>query len=90
MLMATSLSNELQEFHRFVAEKLANGGAGLSPEEVVGEWRILHPNADELTESAAVLRQAIAEADRGEYLPADRVIADTRQKLNLPSIAADE
>jgi len=88
--MATSLTNELQEFHRFVAEKLANGGAGLSPEEVVDEWRILHPNADELTESAAVLRQALAEADRGEYLLTDRVVADIRQKLNLPNVAADE
>jgi len=79
--MATSISNELQEFHRFVAEKLANGGAGLSPEEVVDEWRILHPNADELAESADVLRQALAEADRGEYLPADRVVAEIRKKI---------
>jgi hypothetical protein len=88
--MATSLTNELQEFHRFVAEKLANGGAGLSPEEVVDEWRILHPNPEELTESAAVLRQALAEADRGAHAPVDRVIADIRQKFNLPDVAADE
>jgi hypothetical protein len=88
--MVTSLTNELQEFHRFVAEKLANGGAGLSPEEVVDEWRILHPNADELTEGAALLRQALAEADRGEFVPAERIIADIREKRNLPNVAADE
>jgi hypothetical protein len=88
--MATSLTNELQEFHRFVAEKLANGGTGLSPEAVVDEWRILHPNPDELAEGAALLRQALAEADGGDFMTSAQVIADIRKKLNLPNVVADE
>ena len=88
--MATSLTNELQEFHRFVAEKLANGGTGLSPEKVVDEWRVLHPTSDELTDGAPLLRQALAEADRGDFVSAAEVMADTRQKLKLPNVPAEE
>jgi hypothetical protein len=86
--MAASLTNELQEFHRFVAEKLANGGTGLSPEAVVDEWRILHPNSEDLSAGAALLRQALAEADRGEFVSAGELIAETRKQLDLPIVEA--
>ena len=34
--------NDVPDFHRFVGEKVHNGGASLSPEEVLDEWRLLH------------------------------------------------
>jgi len=88
--MVTSPANELEEFHRFIVEKLANGGSGLTPEQVVDEWRVLHPSPEELTEGTATLQRALAEADRGEYVSANRVIAEARQRLKLPKTPAAE
>jgi hypothetical protein len=33
-------ANELREFHDFLGRKLGNGGADLSPEEALDEWRV--------------------------------------------------
>jgi hypothetical protein len=65
-LMTTSLSNELEEFHRFVADKLANGHGNLSPEEVVDQWRDLHPVPESLADDVAAVREALADMAAGE------------------------
>ena len=83
--MATSLSNELAEFHRFVAEKLAKGEAGLSPEAAVDQWRELHPDAEDLADGVAAVKEAlasIAAGDRG--VPFDEFDREFRTKHNLP------
>lgn len=88
--MATNNQNELAEFHHFVGEKLKNGGAALSPEEALDEWRAAHVSPEELAERVAALRIALSQADAGEGVPAEEVVANLRRKHNLPHVALDE
>ena len=71
--MNTATPNELQAFHGFVAEKLKNGGANLTPEEAVDEWRELHPEPDDFEEDpgdgeddVAAIQAALDDLARGE------------------------
>ena len=78
-------SNELLDFRRFIDEKLSNGGAHLSPEEALDEWREAHPESDEFEEEVAAIQEALdnmANGDRGR--PADEVIAEIRSQYGLP------
>ena len=81
--MATDLtsSNELADFHRFLSEKLENAGCRLSPEQALDEWRSEHPFPEELAESVAALKVALAEADSGQGKPVDEVIAEIRRRI---------
>ena len=56
-------THELREFHRFVGEKLNNGGMDLSPEQALEEWRRLHPDESALAEDTAAIQEAL---DRNE------------------------
>ena len=83
--MKVQTPNELREFRDFVVEKLNNGGTDLSPEEVLDQFRVLHPDPSELTESVSAVRQALtdmAAGDRGR--PVDDVLTDLRTRHNLP------
>jgi hypothetical protein len=84
--MNASQTTELHEFHRFLTTKLSNGGADLSPEEAVDEWRELHPEPEIDEKEVAAIQEAIDDmvaGDRGR--PADEVIADLRKLLGMPS-----
>ena len=84
--MNASQTTELHEFYRFLTTKLSNGGADLSPEEAVDEWRELHPEPEIDEKEVAAIQEAIDDmvaGDRGR--PADEVIADLRKLLGMPS-----
>lgn len=89
--MATSLSNDLLEFHRFVAEKLADGQGNLSPEEVVDQWRVLHPapegvaEPEKLAADVAAVREALADMAAGDMgIPFEDFDREFRGTHNLP------
>ena len=48
--MNAPVRDELRDFHRFIGEKVDNGGVSLSPEEALDEWRALNPAFDALAE----------------------------------------
>ncbi len=81
--MTVDLSHELREFHTFVQEKLYSDEASeLSPEDVLDEWRVLHPTSEELADSVIAVRRAVVDmraGDRGR--PVEDIIADIRQRL---------
>ncbi len=81
--MPTDLSIDLSAFHSFVQEKLGSDEAGeLSPEDVLAEWRELHPTPGELTDSVAAVRHALADMQAGDRgRPAEDVVADLRRRL---------
>lgn len=81
--MATELSLELRHFHSFVEEKLhSEDSFQASPEEVLAEWRELHPQDSDLADSIRSLRLAIADMEAGHIgRPADEVIAEVRQRI---------
>jgi hypothetical protein len=79
-----AVAEELREFHRFVAEQLTKEDVELSPEQVLDAWRIEHPPTEELAASAAIVQQALVEADQGEGRPLSEVCDELRAELGLP------
>jgi hypothetical protein len=78
--------DELAAFQAFLTEKLKNGGPRPSPEEVVDEWRDLHPEPEIDEDEVAAIQEALddmANGDRGR--PFEEVMADLRARYNLPS-----
>jgi len=59
-------SSDLGDFFRFVGEKVHNGGASLSPEEVLDEWRILNPDPAAAQEDIAAIQEAIDDMENGD------------------------
>lgn len=64
--MSTPSANELGDFERFVSEKVNQGACGLSPEEVLDEWRALHPAPDAAGEDTAAIQEALDDIDNGD------------------------
>jgi hypothetical protein len=58
--------SELSEFHRFVSDKVADGGASSSPEQVLDEWRMLHPDPASAEDDMAAIDEAVADLAKGE------------------------
>jgi hypothetical protein len=82
--MKSQSLDDLREFYEFVGEKLHNGGAGLSPEEAVNQWRALHPSSEELSQSVAAVRQALADLAGGDQgRPVDEVLTELRRRYQL-------
>ena len=71
--------NELENFHRFAAGKLENGGVP-SLEECLRQWR--ETQFDE--ETIASIRRGLAQADAGLCRPLEEVDADIRAQLGFP------
>ncbi len=84
--MSTVPTTELQEFHGFLSAKLNNGSANLTPEEVLDEWRELHPDPFEDEEDdVAAIQAAIDDMERGEVgISLDELDRELRKEFNLP------
>lgn len=83
--MSAQSHNDLRAFQRFLSEKLDNGGSFLSPEEVLDEWRLLHPNPDAAEEEAAAIQQAVDDLDNGDTgTPFDEFDRSFRARHQLP------
>jgi len=77
-------NDELRAFHRFVGEKLKNGGAGLSPEEALEEWREQHPEV-EFEDDTQAIQAALDDMANGDVgRPYEEVMAEIRAKYGLP------
>ncbi len=84
--MGMEMSSDLFQFYDFLGVKLSQGDADLSPEEVLDEWRTRHPLPEHLAVSVGDLRQALAEADRGEGVPLAEVFDELRRNIPLPML----
>lgn len=73
-----STRQELDRFHDFALAKLSNGGAGLSLEQLLADWR-------EKSDCNVALREAIAEMRAGKGQPLDEALDDIRRELGLPA-----
>jgi hypothetical protein len=84
--MSTPSLNDLRDFHRFVGEKVSNGGASLSPEEILDEWRLLHPDPAGAEAELAAIQEAVDDMENGDagisFAEFDR---DFRARRNLPA-----
>jgi len=84
--MATDLvQNELEQFHAYVGERLRTAEWRVSPEEVLDEWLLLHPDPQAHAENVMAVKAAIRDMEAGDRgRPADEVLRDIRHELNLP------
>jgi hypothetical protein len=82
--MNTLSIDELRDFHRFVGDKVNNGGATLSPEEVLDEWRMLHPDPEAVAEDVAAIQEAIDDMEKGDTgIPLEEFDRNFRARHNL-------
>jgi hypothetical protein len=76
---------DLRDFHRFLGEKVNIGGESLSPEEVLDEWRILHPEPKAVEQDIAAIQEAIEDMENGDTgIPFAEFDRDFRARRNLP------
>ncbi len=64
--MSNVFPSELAQFHQFLGRRLTAGDNGLSPEEVLDEWRLAYPASEILEADVAAVRQALDEMAGGE------------------------
>ena len=83
--MNESSSTELRAFHAFLAEKLNNGSADLLPEEVLDQWRELHPEPFDDEDDVAAIQAALDDVDRGDKgISLEEFDEEMRKKFNFP------
>jgi hypothetical protein len=76
--------DDLRDFHQFAGEKVNNGGAALSPEEVLDEWRMLHPAPQAVAEEVAAIQEAIDDMENGDTgIPFQEFDRNFRARHNL-------
>jgi hypothetical protein len=76
---------EIADFQRFAVEQLRNGGAGLSLEQLLDQWRAEHPTPEELRDSLAALERGLEDIRAGRVVSARTVIEQLKQ--GLPAVA---
>ena len=81
--MPTDRREDLQAFRAFIDEKLANGGATLTPTEVLDLWEIQNPTDEEREETLTAIRQGLKDADVGRVRPLEEFNREFRQKHGL-------
>jgi hypothetical protein len=72
--MSTTVKDDLRSFHEFVGRQLDNGGADLTPEQVLTLWR-------ERLEVIESVRRGLEDVEAGRTRPADEVLAELRDEL---------
>ena len=81
-----SIHEQVESFYRFATERLENGGADLSMDELCDEWRIKNPTPEEYAENVAAIQVAIDNLNKGaECRDAKEVIEEIRERLNQPA-----
>ena len=84
--MNTKELHDLRDFHRFIGEKLNGNEALQSPEEILDEWRILHPSPAEIEDDVAAIQEAIDDMDAGDTgIPFEDFDKEFRARRNLPT-----
>jgi hypothetical protein len=83
--MSNPSIQELREFHRFLGEKLSNGGADLSPEEALDEWRRAHPEDGAFAEDIAAVQEALDDMANGDKgMPFEDFDRAFRERHHVP------
>jgi uncharacterized protein with von Willebrand factor type A (vWA) domain len=83
-LMASQ--EQIDSFHRFATEQLANGGREKTVDELYDQWRFENQTAEEFEENVAAIQGAIDDMNNGDSgRDADEVIAEIRARYNLPA-----
>lgn len=75
---------ELNRFHSFAEEKLANGGAELTFEDLVEMWSFENPSPQRRHEDLLAVKASLRDLDNGDRgEPVEDVIREMREKYGL-------
>lgn len=74
---------QIDSFHRFASEKMSNGGANMTMQEVLQLWALENPTDQERSEVNAIIRQGDEDIAAGRGRPVDEVNEELRRKYNL-------
>jgi hypothetical protein len=75
---------DVEQFHRFATGKLANGGAGMTWQELFDAWMMEDPPTAEREAVNAIIRQGLQDIEAGRFRSAEEVNAELRNKFELP------
>ena len=75
-----SIHEELEQFHRFAAERIEHGGAPSSLEEIFVEW-CDSQSSEEVNEA---IRRGLADVEAGRHESADQTLESLRRQFGLP------
>ena len=89
--MSTQAHGELASFHQFVAIKLAENHADLSPEEAVDMWRAEHPaHEDDGVEDVTAAKAALADMAAGDVgIPLEEFDRQFRKEFGIDAMSRD-
>jgi hypothetical protein len=79
--------DQIDSFHRFASDRIANGGADLSFQEIVALWKLDNPSDEERAEVIAAINQGVKDIESGNHRPADEFMDEMRRKYNIPTDA---
>ena len=74
---------QIDSFHHFASEKMSNGGADMTMQEVLQLWALENPSDQERAEVNAIIRQGDEDIAAGRGRPVDEVNEELRRKYNL-------
>lgn len=72
--MSTAIKDDLRSFHEFVGRQLDNGGADLTPEQVLSLWL-------ERLETIESVRRGLEDVEAGRTRLAEELIDELRDEL---------
>lgn len=76
---------DLRGFHAFLGDKLRNGGADITPEDALDEWRQSHPDSEE--DDVAAIQAALDDIANGEQgVPLSEFDREFRKEQNIPDL----
>ena len=72
---------QIDSFHRFASERLANGGSELSWDELLIQWQ----STCEREAVNAVIREGLADVEAGRCQPAAEAMEEIRKEFGFAS-----
>lgn len=76
--------DELNRFHRFAEETLANGNGDLTLEDLVEMWSFENPSPERQHEDLLAVKAALRDVDNGDRgIPFEDHIRELREKYGL-------
>jgi hypothetical protein len=75
---------DVEQFHRFARGKLANGGAGMTWQELFDAWMTEDPPTAERDAVNGIIRQGLEDIEAGRFRTANEVNAELRSRFDLP------
>jgi len=78
--------DHIDSFHRFASERVNQGSAQASIDDLYDQWRLENPTVREQEADTLAVKAALTDMDRGDIgIAFDDHIQQMRKKYNIPS-----